>query len=61
MPNNELRLRMTYTEDEARTILNLGPDETIVYAFVDPMNGSLIIETRKGQIRDENGGVYGTR
>jgi hypothetical protein len=52
---------MTYTEDEARKILNLGPDETIVYAFVDPMNGSLIIETRKGQIRDENGGVYGTR
>jgi hypothetical protein len=48
MPSNELRLRMVFSEDEVRKMLNLGPGETVVYSFVDPTNGDLIIETRKG-------------
>jgi hypothetical protein len=49
MPSNELRLRMVFIEEEVRKMLNLGPGETVVvYSFVDPTNGDLIIETRKG-------------
>jgi hypothetical protein len=47
MPNTENRMRSTFSESETAALLGLARDEILVYAFVG-VDGSLIIETKKG-------------